>query len=497
MNTIGRYEIESLIGKGAMGVVFLARDPHLGRRVALKTYELPGGISEEMAQEFQTRLLREAHAAAALSHPHIVTVHDAGVDPGRGFPYIVMEYVPGRSLKEILSGPRRMSLDLGLRIIDSLADALDAAHKTGIVHRDIKPANILVRESDGEVKIADFGVARLSASELTRTGTLIGSPAYMSPEQVRGGEIDGRSDLFSLAVVFYEALTARRPFAGDDLPAVMYSVAHVVPEAPSRLVRSLPPAIDAFFQRALAKDPADRFPDGESFRAALQPLRMARGARPAAPPREARSARRAAARARTAPDEADAGAPQGFVATASDAAEPVDPASGDESTGPAPETTDTGSAEGEVAAEVVAASRSLGWLGRTWLLLIGLLFLFTLVGVPYLFATRGAELRLEGRSSLGEGTLTVRVDGRTLYERPLAQAADEGGLARLMGHGEEEFGAALRVTPGKHELTAEVATVGESILTDSIVVNLQPGENRILKVTAGHALGRTIQIQID
>src|SRR5206468_3512474 len=148
------------------------------------------------------------------SHPHIVTVHDAGVDPGRGFPYIVMEYVPGRSLKEILAGPRRMSLELGLRIIDSLADALGAAHKAGIVHRDIKPANILVRESDGTVKIADFGVARLSASELTRTGTLIGSPAYMSPEQVRGGEIDGRSDLFSLAVVLYEALTGRRPFAG-------------------------------------------------------------------------------------------------------------------------------------------------------------------------------------------------------------------------------------------------------------------------------------------
>jgi serine/threonine-protein kinase len=493
MNTIGRYEIESLIGKGAMGVVFLARDPHLGRRVALKTYELPEGISDEMAQEFQTRLLREAHAAANLSHPHIVTVHDAGIDPGRGFPYIVMEYVPGRSLKEILAGPRRMSLELGLRIIDSLADALDAAHKAGIVHRDIKPANVLVRESDGAVKIADFGVARLSASELTRTGTLIGSPAYMSPEQVRGGEIDGRSDLFSLAVVLYEALTARRPFAGDDLPAVMYSVAHATPEPPSRLVRSLPQAIDAFFARALAKEPGDRFPDGESFRAALQPLRAAlraagaagarnaaaAGARQATPAREARAAGGGAAR-RAAPragDDTDTDAPM---------------MPDDESTAPAPEPTDTGEVPDEAAAPL-----RLGWLGRSWLVLVSLLFLFTLVGVPYLFATRGAQLRLEGRSSLGEGTLTLRVDGRTLYERPLTLPADEGGLARLMGNGEESFDAALRVTPGKHEVTAEVATVGESILTDTIVVDLQPGESRVLKLTAGNAPGRAIQIQLD
>ncbi len=494
MNTIGRYEIESLIGKGAMGVVFLARDPHLGRRVALKTYELPEGISDEMAQEFQTRLLREAHAAANLSHPHIVTVHDAGIDPGRGFPYIVMEYVPGRSLKEILAGPRRMSLELGLRIIDALADALDAAHKAGIVHRDIKPANVLVRESDGTVKIADFGVARLSASELTRTGTLIGSPAYMSPEQVRGGEIDGRSDLFSLAVVLYEALTARRPFAGDDLPAVMYSVAHATPEPPSRLVRSLPQAIDAFFERALAKEPADRFPDGESFRAALQPLRAAvraageagarnAGARQATPAREARAAggggRRAAARAA---DDAD---------TETDAKAPA----ADESTGPAPEA-DTGEVP-DTAAAAAAATPRLGWLGRTWLMLVGLLFLFTLVGVPYLFATRGAQLRLEGRSSLGDGTLTLRIDGRTLYERPLTQPADEGGPERLAGQGEEAFDAALRVTPGKHEVTAEVATVGESILTDTITVDLQPGESRVLKLTAGHAPGRAIQIRLD
>jgi len=380
-----------------------------------------------------------------------------------------------------------MSLELGLRIIDSLADALGAAHKTGIVHRDIKPANLLVRESDGTVKIADFGVARLSASELTRTGALIGSPAYMSPEQVRGGEIDGRSDLFSLAVVLYEALTARRPFAGDDLPAVMYSVAHVMPDPPSRLVKTLPQAIDAFFERALAKEPGDRFPDGESFRAALQPLRASAAAR---------AARAAGAGARRAAPRATGDIDRDAPPSGHDDSGGLDDSTGmDDSTGPAPGSTDTGDVPDEAA--IAAAPGGVGWLGRTWLVLVGFLFLFTLIGVPYLFATRGAELRLEGRSSLGEGTLTLRIDGRTLFERPLAMPGDEGGLARLMGRGEEGFEAALRVTPGKHEVTAEVATVGESILTDSINVDLQPGESRVLKLTARHALGRAIRIQLE
>jgi hypothetical protein len=205
-------------------------------------------------------------------------------------------------------------------------------------------------------------------------------------------------------------------------------------------------------------------------------------ARPAPPPRESRAAAGARRVAPRLKDDIDTDAPE---------------EAGDDSTASAPARTDTGEPLEEAAAAAAATPRRLGWLGRTWLVLIGLLFLFTLVGVPYLFATRGAQLRLEGRSSLGEGTLTLRVDGRTLYERPLAIPADEGGLARLVGRGEEEFGAALRVTPGKHEVTAEVATVGESILTDTIVVDLQPGESRVLKLTAGHVLGRAIQIHLE
>jgi serine/threonine-protein kinase len=469
MGVIGRYEIESLIGKGAMGVVFLARDPHLGRHVALKTCEIPEGLPEEAAREFEARLLREALAAAALSHPNIVTVHDAGVDPARGIPYIVMEYVPGRSLKEILEGNRRLSFSLALRIASSLAGALDAAHRSGVVHRDIKPANILVRESDGAVKITDFGVARLQASDLTRTGTLIGSPAYMAPEQIRGGTADARSDLFSLAVVLYEALTAKRPFGGADLASVAYSVAHETPVPPSRVVRTLPRGLDAFFERALAKDPADRFKDGAAFLAGLAGIAADadRAPRAAAP-----------ARRRSGDDKAAPAGDPGDLTVAGDTGTPPEPA-------------------GDAAAEAAAGPRRGARLPRAWLAVLGMLFLFTLVGVPYLFATRSAHLKLEAKSSIEGGTLTLRVDGRNLYEHPLAAPAGDGGLARLLGRNQESFEAWLRVPPGKHELTAEVANQGESVLRDTIVIDLDPGQNRTLRLTAGRSFGRPLQIKLE
>jgi eukaryotic-like serine/threonine-protein kinase len=266
MPTIGRYEIIREIGRGAMGVVYLANDPHLQRQVAVKTYHLPEGITEELAKEFRERFLREARAAASLSHPGIVTVHDAGEDPAQGRPYIAMEFVPGCSLSHRLE--RRESLDPSwvLSMGGVLADALQAAHRAGIVHRDIKPANILIREPDGAAKIADFGVARLTASNLTQSGASIGSPGYMSPEQVRGAALDGRSDLFSLAVVLYEALCGKRPFHGEDLVSLAYSIAHDTQIPLSRRLPGCSADLDRFFDRALSKEPDHRFPDGETFR---------------------------------------------------------------------------------------------------------------------------------------------------------------------------------------------------------------------------------------
>jgi len=269
MSSIGRYEIERELGRGAMGVVYLAHDPRLHRQVAVKTYSLPDGISEELAKEFHERFLREARAAASLSHPGIVTVHDAGEDPARGLPYIAMEFVPGQSLKQRLEKGDRMDPSWVLAVGAVLADALNVAHRAGIVHRDIKPANILIREGDGAAKIADFGVARLKASDLTQSGASLGSPGYMSPEQVRGGALDGRSDLFSLAVVLYEAFCGKRPFHGDDLVSLAYSIAHDTQVPLTRQLQGCPAGLNSFFERALSKDPEKRFPNGEAFREAF------------------------------------------------------------------------------------------------------------------------------------------------------------------------------------------------------------------------------------
>ena len=296
MPTIGRYEIIKEIGRGAMGVVYLANDPHLQRQVAVKTYHLPEGISDELAKEFRERFLREARAAASLSHPGIVTVHDAGQDPASGRPFIAMEFVPGESLSQRLKRPpdRDWVLEMG----SILAEALQAAHRAGIVHRDIKPANILIRESDGAPKLADFGVARLKESSLTQSGASIGSPGYMSPEQVRGGELDGRSDLFSLAVVLYEALCGKRPFQGNDLVSLAYSIAHDTQTPLSRHLSGATPELDRFFDRALSKDPGQRFADGGAFKQAFlaagkaKPVAAERTALAAAPFPIGASARR-------------------------------------------------------------------------------------------------------------------------------------------------------------------------------------------------------------
>ncbi len=269
MPSIGRYEIEREIGRGAMGVVYLARDPRLHRQVAVKTYSLPDGISEEQARQFHERFLREARAAASLSHPGIVTIYDAGDDPGLGMPYIAMEFVQGESLKQRLEKSGRLDPAWVLAFGAVLADALHVAHRAGIVHRDIKPANILVREADGAVKIADFGVARLKASDLTQTGSTMGSPLYMSPEQIKAGDLDGRSDLFSLAVVLYESLCGKRPFRGDDLVSLTYSIAHDTQVPLGSQLPGCPPGLDAFFNRALSKDPGARFADGAAFREAF------------------------------------------------------------------------------------------------------------------------------------------------------------------------------------------------------------------------------------
>jgi predicted Ser/Thr protein kinase len=266
----GRYEVLNELGKGAMGLVYLGRDPMIGRLVALKTIRVPSGDDDD-AREFYARFLREAQAAGILSHPSIVTVHDIGQDIESEMSYIAMEYIDGPNLKEILQRGDPLPPEEAAEIIAQVAEALDYAHQKGIVHRDVKPANIL-RYGTARVKITDFGIAKIASAvaNLTTTGQFLGTPNYMAPEQIKGTDVDGRSDLFSLGIVLYEALTRKKPFAGDSLTTISYKIVHET-FPPLREVRpELPPQFDAILEKVLAKNPADRFQDGRQLAAQLR-----------------------------------------------------------------------------------------------------------------------------------------------------------------------------------------------------------------------------------
>jgi serine/threonine protein kinase len=269
---LGRYEIVAELGNGAMGTVYKARDPKIDRFVAIKTILLhESGIQEQ--REFRERFFVEAQAAGRLLHPGIVTVFDVGEEPETSDPYIVMEYIDGQTLRELLAaGTGKLPVATALQIIQELAEALDYAHAQGVVHRDIKPANILVTK-EGQAKIGDFGIAQLDLSHITLPGRVVGTPAYMSPEQLDGRQVDGRSDLFSLGAILYSLVTGFSPFQGNSATTVCFKVANRDPLQATALAPELPPALDSVITRALAKDPADRYQRGIEFALDLQELR--------------------------------------------------------------------------------------------------------------------------------------------------------------------------------------------------------------------------------
>lgn len=250
-----------------MGVVYLGRDPVIGRLVALKTIR---AVSEDDVEqrEFQERFLREAQAAGILSHPNIVTVHDVGEDSSSETSFIAMEYVEGKNLKQLLSEKTPFSSERIAEIVGQVGEALDYAHRRGIVHRDVKPANIIITP-EGQVKITDFGIAKTEKSNLTTTGQFLGTPNYMSPEQVTGDAVDGRSDLFSLGVVLYELLTRKKPFTADNLTSISYKIVHEQFVPPETYDAAIPPEFTAILDKALSKDPAERFQRGNDFALAL------------------------------------------------------------------------------------------------------------------------------------------------------------------------------------------------------------------------------------
>jgi len=259
----GRYEILCELGRGAMGVVYKARDPQIDRLVALKTVSLWGQEPEE-EKEFRLRFMNEAQAAGRLHHSGIVSVFDVGEEPENHDPFIVLEYVAGESLSRVLAREKKLPVDQALKLAEEIADALDYAHAQGVIHRDVKPANILITQ-EGHAKIADFGIAKLNLAHFTIPGRVLGTPAYMAPEQLSGEAVDGRSDLFSLGVILYAMVTGHSPFQGNSATTVCFKVANREPIAASALDMTLPPQLDAVISRAMAKDPKERYQRGADF----------------------------------------------------------------------------------------------------------------------------------------------------------------------------------------------------------------------------------------
>jgi serine/threonine protein kinase len=280
LKKLGRYEIKGVLGKGAMGLVYDGHDPQLNRRVAIKTI-LTKNMDEATAKHYAMRFKREVRAVAKVNHANIVQVYDFGTEGDLN--YIVMEHIQGKELKDALETKQRFDLASIFRMMGELLGALEFAHAAGVIHRDIKPANVML-DAKGHVKLADFGVARVNdpdaEGEKTRVGAIIGTPAYMSPEQTQGQPIDHRTDLFSAGILFYQLLTGNKPFDGTGW-TLAKKIIQDDPVWPSTLLE-VPTTFDRVVARALAKDPEQRYQTAKKFAEDLK--KLAAGKEPEAPP---------------------------------------------------------------------------------------------------------------------------------------------------------------------------------------------------------------------
>jgi eukaryotic-like serine/threonine-protein kinase len=267
--TLGRYEVLKELGKGAMGTVYLGKDPKINREVAIKTLRFEDEFDAADTKAMKERFFREAESAGRLVHPNIVTIYDAGDDGD--ISYIAMELLSGSDLKDYTTKDKLLPVHETLETIAKVADALDYAHSQNVVHRDIKPANIM-RLKDGKIKVTDFGIARITSQSKTATGTVMGTPSYMSPEQLAGAKVDGRADLFSLGVTLYELLTGEKPFTGETVATLMYRIANA-PHPPIEQARAdLPSGCRAIVDKALEKDPNKRYQRGSEMASEIRAL---------------------------------------------------------------------------------------------------------------------------------------------------------------------------------------------------------------------------------
>jgi serine/threonine protein kinase len=481
LRTLGRYELQEEIGRGTMGVVYRARDPDLNRAVALKTVRLAFEVPEDGREVFEKRFLAEARAAAGLSHPGIVTVHDVGRDPAAGTLYIALEFLDGQTLAAVNKGGVVMPWREALRITACVAEALHHAHSHGIVHRDIKPTNIMLLPA-GEPKIMDFGIAKLPASQLTTAGEFFGTPSYMSPEQASGEPLDGRSDLFSLGCVLYGMLTATRAFDGPTLPAILARVVQHEPLPPSRLVEGLPSEVDYVVMRALAKDLGRRYGDGRSFAEDVQDVLAGR------PPRHR-------------PPEAEPGERTSVSPRSSSGPETVDTSQGrakTPSTPPLPRPPAV-RAPGVLPFLFNSTGGKALLIGCGAALLLGALVVFlfvprgdqpALISLSTLLPVEPGHLEVIFEHSLKSGNLKVWVDDEQVLDEPLESRVTKKVLSLRIRKG--SLRQVLDVTPGEH--TVRVQLEGDVNSSRRLRGTFEPGQTKRLTVSVEGILKKDLSL---
>ena len=483
--TIGRYEIRSVIGRGMMGVVYEAFDPDLDRTVALKSIQLTFTTSPEQQDGFDQRFLAEARAAAGLSHPAVVVVHDIGRDPASGRPFIAFERLRGRTLDEVVREQGPFEWRHALELAAQVARALQAAHERRIVHRDIKPANIMVLD-DGRPKIMDFGIAKLPALELTSTGQFMGTPSYVSPEQLATQPLDGRSDLFSLGAVLYFMLTGRVAFDGGTIPATLALVTFRDPPPPSRTMPGLPPGVDALVACTLAKSPAGRHASALELAEDLEDLASGR------------TPRHLARRKRD------------TMGTIASPASPIEALLDEAELEPLPLQTLAGRVETAVApaasspAPTSASDAVPWWKGRRGLLAVGgalvALGIAALVDLPGdalgpagPLATLGApqaQLEVDLEHTLRAGTLRVYVDDDLELEEPLESYVSEDLVLLKLRKGRER--ATIKVRAGEREVRVQLSGEGWSA-TRRLTGAFESGQTRRLYLRMGGLLSKELR----
>jgi len=421
VHQLGRYEIVAELGRGAMGAVFRARDPKIDRTVAIKTISVPAVAAKDI-EHYRQRFFREAQAAGRMSHPGIVTIYDVGEDETTHTPFIVMECVEGDSLDRLVAvtPTGKLPRDIALDLLRQIAEALDYAHRQGIVHRDIKPANIMLT-AEGQPKIADFGIAKVAMAETTLPGHVVGTPAYMSPEQLNGKTVDGRSDLFSLGVIGYWLLTGAKPFDGDTLTEICVQVVTKEPAPPSEITPGLSFNFDYVLSRALAKDPAMRYQRGNELAADLDDL--SRGSKPRSVVQSAK-------------------------------------------TQVVPQISGTLAATGVATARSSQGMAEKSTHGRRKLLIYLTAAIFLVLAGAGLLAfnfsrSKPATLQIMGQYPFHSGEIYIWVDGDLRYHDELRTIADPRAKASRISTANESLALTLPVTAGRHTIRIQVDAEGK------------------------------------